>query len=314
MSCCSRAPREATQTTDYRFAHFKLRSELKLPYLCEWGGTDERPPDFDIALGEVGPLADPVALSPRIFVDGKGSLLFRSKMPFIIGVRGGRHMTVQVLRPDISPLMHIRVLTIPLGFVCYQLGSPPLHGGLVEIGGKVVALCAPSGAGKSTLVATLLARGHPVLSDDLCITRQSGDGGLIAYSGVGTLKLLPQSVAALGLDRAALAPEGGISGKLVLSMRDLMVTGGRRLRAILHLQPGAEKLAVTRVPAAEAMQYMADIYYRPYLAHGLPPKLLYGHFMATLRAAPLHLLQRPDDLARVHDVAAAVEDFVTTLA
>lgn len=296
---------------DYHFANFRLRSELELAYLRPWSGPQDGDPDITIALGKATPLQDAITLTPYMAVDGQGGLCFQSRERFTIRVSGGRQMTVDLT--DLSPvaLMHMRVLTLPLGFICYHLGAPPLHGGLVEIDGRLLAICAPSGAGKSTLVATLLERGNTVLSDDLCITEALGDGGLLAYPGVGTLKLLPQSVTALGLDITQLEPEG--SGKYILSTRDIIGTEPRRLNAVIHIEAGADVLSLTRVPLGAAPGYLDRLYYRPYLAHGLPPKLIYGHALRVFASAPLHLLTRPNDLTRVHEVAACVEDFARGL-
>jgi len=107
--------------------------------------------------------------------------------------------------------------------------------------------------------------------------------------------------------------EGDRSGKWVLSTRDMLEPTPRRLAAIVLLVPGAEELRMTRVPLAEAPQYLPRLYYRPYLSRGLPAARLHGHFLKTLRTAPLFLMHRPDDLSRVHDVAAFVEDFAASL-
>jgi hypothetical protein len=87
----------------------------------------------------------------------------------------------------------------------------------------------------------------------------------------------------------------------------------RRLSAIVLLVPGTAELRMTRVPLAEAPQYLPRLYYRPYLSRGLPAARLHGHFLKTLRTAPLFVTHRPNDLSSVHDLAAFVEGFAATL-
>jgi hypothetical protein len=305
--------RDPAAFTDYHFAHFRLRSQLALQYLRLWSGPAEGEPDITMRLGHTEPLEAPIEINRHISVDGGGGLFFRSNELFIVRVKDGTQATVEILDPTMGGLMHIRLLTIPLGFMCYQLGSPPMHGGLVDIGGTVIAFCAPSGSGKSTLMATMLARGHTILSDDLCITKDRPDGTFDVYPGVGTLKLLPSSIEALKIDKARMQLVGGSSDKWVMSTRDMLEPLPRRLAAIVYMQPGAETLSIARVPLAEAPHYLGKLYYRPYLSSGLPATRLHGHFLKALRTAPLFLMHRPDDLSRVHDVAAFVEDFAAAL-
>ena len=306
-------PSVADGFADYHFAHFRLRSQLALHYLRPWGGPAAGEPDIVMRLGAAEPLQVPIELNPYMSVDGCGGLFFRSPEPFNVRVKDGAHATVELLDPAMGSLMHMRLLTVPLGFMCYQLGSPPLHGGLVDIGGTVIAVCAPPGSGKSTLMATMLARGHTVLSDDLCITQDRPDGTFNVHPGVGTVKLLPAAIEALKIDKARLNFEGDASGKWVLSTRDMLEPAPRRLAAIVHLQPGADALSVARVPLAQAPHYLDRLYYRPYLSRGLPTARLHGHFLKTLRTAPLYLMRRPNDLSRVHEFAAFVEDFAAAL-
>jgi len=152
-----------------------------------------------------------------------------------------------------------------------------------------------------------------VLSDDLCLTRDGPGGGILAYPGVGTLKLLPPAIKALGLAPGLLAPMGGISPKRLLPTQARSKTEPCPLSALVHLKPGAETLSLTPVCAMEAAAYIPAIYYRPYLSYGLPAQMIFDHVLRTLAAAPLYVLNRPDDLSRVQDVAERMEQFARSL-
>ncbi len=63
-----------------------------------------------------------------------------------------------------------------LGYAMCLRGLPTLHGSVVEIDGRAVALLGASGAGKSTLAGALVAAGHAMLADDHLVVRRA-DGG-----------------------------------------------------------------------------------------------------------------------------------------
>lgn len=77
-----------------------------------------------------------------------------------------------------------------------QRGNDALHAGAVVIGGKAVAIAGPSGAGKSTLLSTLVARGHPLLTDDILVVTDDG-GDLLAHPGPELMNL-PEAAASAG--------------------------------------------------------------------------------------------------------------------
>jgi len=79
-----------------------------------------------------------------------------------------------------------------------------LHGNVVHIDGKTVALCAPSRTGKSTLTSCLLAIGARLHSDDLVVLRYE-KGLFWAEPGPPELRLWPRS--ALFADRLRLKKE-----------------------------------------------------------------------------------------------------------
>lgn len=77
-----------------------------------------------------------------------------------------------------------------LSFSLLSFGVEPLHGTTIVAGGQAVGLLGDCGYGKSTLGAALLARGLPILTDDLIALRRT-DGGWIVQPGVPRIKLFP---------------------------------------------------------------------------------------------------------------------------
>jgi hypothetical protein len=59
----------------------------------------------------------------------------------------------------------------------------------VQVNDRNIVLAGTSGSGKSTLAACFYQKGHPVLSDDLCIIDVEKNGKVFLYPGYGAIKL-----------------------------------------------------------------------------------------------------------------------------
>ena len=82
-------------------------------------------------------------------------------------------------------------------------GLLPLHASCVGIDGRAVAMAANAEAGKSTLAATLTARGHDFLADDVtCVNVDNNP--VCMLPAFPQQKLLPDSLAVLGESAEAL--------------------------------------------------------------------------------------------------------------
>jgi hypothetical protein len=86
---------------------------------------------------------------------------------------------------------HVRLFLLgsAFGVLLHQRQLLPLHANAVELNGRAVAFAGHSGAGKSTLAAWFHDRGHPVLTDDVCVIRWAEDGRPVASPGIPRLRL-----------------------------------------------------------------------------------------------------------------------------
>jgi hypothetical protein len=82
------------------------------------------------------------------------------------------------------------------GFVLRLRGAVCLHGSVVVVRDRAIALLGPGGAGKSTTAAAFARLGYPVLSDDIVALRNR-DEMLLVAPGYPRLCLWPESVYAL---------------------------------------------------------------------------------------------------------------------
>ena len=101
-----------------------------------------------------------------------------------------------------------------LSFSLLSFGCEPLHATAVVVDGSAVAFLGDCGDGKSTLGAAFLARGYPLLTDDV-LALQFDRTGVIAHAGPARLKLFP-SVARSLLGRTGTRRLNPGTRKLVL--------------------------------------------------------------------------------------------------
>jgi hypothetical protein len=122
-----------------------------------------------------------------------------------------------------------------LSFSLLARGRDALHGTVSVVGDDAVAFVGDCGYGKSTLAAAMLARGYPVLTDDLVVLDE-GRRGWTVHPGIPRLKLFPSAAkSVLGVVAPGTPMNGGTS-KLVLPLAGQQVSAQpKTLRAIYVL-------------------------------------------------------------------------------
>lgn len=143
-----------------------------------------------------------------------------------------------------------------LSFPLLAFGFDPLHATAVVVDGEAIAFVGDCGYGKSTLAAAFVARGLPVLSDDLLVL-ESQRGRWIAHPGIPRLKLFPQAARRLLGARANGVPMNGQTPKLVLPLAlDQAVLQPVPLRALYALSdpqsPAPASIGIEPVQGAAA--------------------------------------------------------------
>lgn len=89
----------------------------------------------------------------------------------------------------------------------------PLHGALVEVGGRPVLLCGPSGSGKSSLAYAASGRGWPVRSDDRVFVETET---FRLWTAPAAVRLRPDHA-------ARVRPMAGATGTIVEGKRRVLV-------------------------------------------------------------------------------------------
>jgi hypothetical protein len=204
-----------------------------------------------------------------------------------------------------------------LSFALLSRGCEPLHATAVVINGAAVGFLGDCGYGKSTLGAGFIARGFPVLTDDLLALDQR-NGTWIAHAGPPRLKVFPSIARALLATRTAPRLNPG-TAKLVLPLepaariehavplRALYVLpdpGQARLRHRVSITPAAPQEAFISVTASAFNLIRTD---RARMQH---------HFATTtrlVREVPIRRLMYPRRLSALDKVCGAIVADVRSL-
>jgi hypothetical protein len=125
----------------------------------------------------------------RTLSDGTTHLRWADLFEFLIAA-DGRTIEFARLRRATNESLTTYLLGQVLSFSLLSMGYDPLHATAVVIDGEAVAFLGDCGYGKSTIGAAFVARGVPLLTDDvLALERRSGRW--IAHSGPARVKLFP---------------------------------------------------------------------------------------------------------------------------
>lgn len=285
----------------YRACGLDIRSDIELPGLRpRVSATDVAP--VSITQGPV-----PEEIDALILKAGpnwqRSADAFLLKIPglarFLIGGRSS--ITYQpddgIAADDLTAFLTGSVL----GILLHLRQSVVLHASAVLVGGQAVLFCGASGAGKSTLCAALGKRGHPMLSDDLCVLAPGRDGRLWTESDGRQHKLWERSLRSLDLEEQRGAGVRHQINKFYVRPRSIHADAApvTRLYQLVEQRngeaPGIEPLAL-----ADAAIMVRQNAFRPRMMWQLEQKTDYFRVAAQLYAhARFARFRRPFDFSGI---------------
>ncbi|ABC22081.1 Hpr(Ser) kinase/phosphatase [Rhodospirillum rubrum ATCC 11170] len=283
---------------------WRVRADLPLPELPVWAG-DGRAPDILIRVAAVSPLDDGAQVfSPRIrFIEA--TLCFDVPDVARYRVDGGHLVTIEAARGIAADAPEIRLFFFGtvLAVLCFRRGLIPLHASAVALDGRALLLSGESGTGKSTLAAALLARGYPLLSDDLCALDVSCPDKPMILPCTAHLKLWGDAAARLGIATDGMTPVRRHLDKFRIPVRsasDAPLGPGTIIR--LKRVTRAEQVGTRPLLGAEALCYDLIHRFRLGIALGYQSTMLTA-LAPLVRSAPIIQLNRRDDLGALPDLA-----------
>ncbi len=290
----------------YRVSGLTLRSARPLPYLTalpDRAGV----PDVLIDFAPLPPLSQVRTVGLfRLHAGDVVDLVVSDALAIRIS-QGGR-MTVDAGEGVPSGDLQTFLFGPAFAVLLHQRGQPPLHAGAVRIGDGVIAVAGHSGAGKSTLVRALMRRHHLLFSDDQMVV-EAATG--LAHAGMPAMKLWGKSAALFGQ-----ATEGAPRVRADLDKYHFDAAASfagqsapLRLICVLCADPLLTHPNAVRLAAAEAVATLGQFSHYGFVADAMGGRPAIFRWAAMLAGrTPVYLVRRPDDLARLDDLADLVLD------
>lgn len=203
-----------------------------------------------------------------------------------------------------------------LGHAMSLRGLPTLHGSVVEVDGRAVALLGESGAGKSTLAGAFVAAGDMMLADDHLVVRrvvtQKGGATWHALPGPPRLRLWPSSMSVLDGPAQPLSAWTDNDGKRHLEPGAAAYCSTPQPLAAVYLlmarDSGRWKAAIEDLAPAAALHVLMQ---QRFSTMGLDATYTAASLAALSELAqetPVRRLYRPDGLETLASVVAAVRE------
>jgi hypothetical protein len=295
----------------YRLASLKLISEFKLPGLAAWDGPADAAADLVFRLGNVPAQLDNADhVAPLFQTRGRSEYLLALPGSARILIRDGREITIE---PEfgVDPIDIRALLSGPVQAVLWhQRGLLPLHANAVVINGRAVALAGHSAAGKSTLAAVLVAQGHRMMTDDICVVDARAGADPHVLPGYPRLRLWRDTldhlgIATEGLPRALLGKE-----KYFVDCANGAPSARQRLATVIMLSRRAsahDTVALAPLRGFDATIELQSVVHMRRPAHALGRDAdIFAALTHLVAGAPVWRLNVPDDPAFLDQAAAKV--------
>lgn len=292
----------------YRCYDLTLSCPVPLRELAE---ADDAHPDITVRIEPGRALSAAAIEHPEVCIGaGGGEITLCFKKVGIFRIRNGTEIVVEPLPERDDRAIALIVIGPALGIALHQRGHCAFHAAAASIGGRVAAFSGHKGVGKSTVVASLLERGHSMVCDDIVALAKDGDWPAV-LPGFAQLKLMPESVASLGVDADALAPIHPTARKRAMPLGDGVAARPGPLAAIYLPTPGLDISIEPYSPGQAIFELIAHWYgsrYGSQVVRELGQKRQFEQCMRIARKIRIFRLRRPRSLDRLEEVAARVEE------
>lgn len=295
----------------YHAFGLKIASQLALPELHPGTG----PADAEISIQRVVP-SEPSENSAW----GSGRTIELRLESIHFTVSGGRRIDI-VAPHDVGEAdVRVWLLGTVMAALLHQRGYLPIHANVVALpGAAAAAFAGDSGAGKSTLAAWMEARGHGVLTDDLCAIRLDAAAVPSVFHGIPRMKLWADTLDRFGRDRASLEKVASDLDKYHVPLGAASAEGSLeplRLERIYVLDRAGERepFAIARLTGGEAAAAVLANAFRwglGQMIHG-EPRAQFDQCMALAQKAALFSVRRQWGMERFDEQARLIERHLTT--
>lgn len=208
------------------------------------------------------------------------------------------------------------ILGSVLGYAMSLRGLPTLHGSVVEIDGRAVALLGRSGAGKSTLAGAFLAAGSAILADDHLVVRradiQQRNNRWDALPGPPRLRLWPNSMSVCDGPAQPISSWTDDEGKCHLETAAAAYCSTPLPLAAIYVlmarDPGRREVAIEELAPAAALSELMQQRFSTLPLDATYTAASLAALSELAQQTPVRLLYRPEGLETLASVVAAVRE------
>ena len=287
----------------------KIRSEFQLPELAR---STSRGADVVIKAGKV--TWRPKDQAEKGYWASSDLIYLFWKEVGAFRISRGREVIVDVAPGVEDYFLRVFILGAVLAAALHQRQLLVLHASAVNVAGGAVGFLGDKGWGKSTLAASMQARSHVVMSDDVVAMNVSGGQDIHVVPGFPQFKLWPDAIATLGVNPDDLPRLHPAIDKRVYQVPCDFQTTSVPLRSLYILDEG-EFLEIEPLKPQEAvMQLVRHTYLARYLKATETNALNLQQCTAVAAAIPIFLLRRPRRLPLLPETAKLLEQNVAQLA
>ena len=185
----------------YRIYGLRVRSDLPLPVASI---SDDGEVDLIVRRG--GAVPRPVAPQPPGMaldwqeVDQGWLLRYHTRTDEVLEFaynRDASQLEIRSTTPEMTDDITALLVGAGLATALHLRGVPVLHASAIVVDGEAILVAGAAGAGKSTLTAALVAKGAPLLAEDLAVLT-FGENGITVQAGYPRLRLCPDATLIAG--------------------------------------------------------------------------------------------------------------------
>jgi hypothetical protein len=303
---------ENNKAHQYRAFGLGIESHLPLPELKSSNGCVQ----ITIRLGNIAYPGDRVDSDRCLKVSHDEVFLHWERAGSFL-MKGGVQIIVQPAAEGSAAELRLGILGPGLATILQQRGSLALHASAVVIGGKAAAFIGWKGQGKSTTAATLFARGHRLLTDDILSLSENNQKQFIAQPGFPQFKLWPDSAkSALEEDPEQLPKLFADFEKRAKVVIDNFTLDPAPLAAIYVLGIGPE-LAARRLSSQETFKEIVNhtfcARYGGQMFQGEAGAKHFRNVAGITASVPVFKFERPSSLERLDLLANFIVKHIESL-
>ncbi len=198
------------------------------------------------------------------------------------------------------------------GALCHLRGIFPLHASAIGVGNQCIAFAGDSRAGKSTTAASLIGRGHRLISDDVTYICQNDAGQIQIWPGTNRLRLWESAMEGLRYAKEGAERERrGFDKFLVPANPPADADRPLELNAIYQLEAAAQDapIVIERLRGTAAVDVLLRNTFRLYIAEDVGRKRqVFAACTHVARKVPVFRLSRPMSFALLDLVSKKLEE------